>query len=66
MIYEQNNSLRVSSGPDKAFQLRQITPTESKHKNVLSSCHVTCLMVALQDNTLSDGSSGPALINGLS
>ena len=56
MIYERNDSLRVSSGRDVAFQLRRVTRTESEHKNLLSSCHVTRLMAALQDKTLSDGS----------
>ena len=51
MIYERNDSLRLSSGQDVAFQLRQVTRTESEHKNLLSSCHVTRLMAALQDKT---------------
>ena len=56
MIYKRNDSLRVSSGQDVAFQLRRVTQTESEHKNLLSSCHVTHLMAVLQDETLSDGS----------
>ena len=56
MIYKRNNSLRVSSGPSIAFQLHQFTQEESKHKKLLSGCHVTPLMAALQDKTLSDGS----------
>ena len=76
MICERNDSLRVSLGQDVVFQLRRVTRTESEHKNLLSSCHVTHLMAALQDKTLSDGSpplsfrksatSCPALIDGLS
>ena len=75
MIYKQNNSLRVSSGPDIAFQLRRVTRTDSEHINLLSSYHMTRLMAALQDKTLPDGSppssfrksatSHPALIDGL-
>ena len=52
MIYERNYSLQVSTGPNKAFELCWVTRTESEHKNLLS-CHVTCLMAALQDKTLS-------------
>ena len=46
----------MSAGPSIAFQLRRVTRTESEHKNLLSGCHVTRLMAALQDKTLSDGS----------
>ena len=49
MIYKQNNSLQVSSGPDIVFQLRRVTQTESEHKNLLSSCHMTHLMAAFQN-----------------
>ena len=76
MIYEQNDSLRVSTGPSIEFELCKVTRTESEHKNLLISCHVTHLMAALQDKTLSDDSPssnfwkntilGPAPINGLS
>ena len=54
MIYEQNDSLLVSTRPSVRFSFRRITWTESEHKNLRSSCHVTSLMVALQDKTLSD------------
>ena len=56
ILYERNDSLWVSSGPDIAFQLHRVTRTENEHKNLLSSCHVTRLMTALQDKTMSDGS----------
>ena len=56
MIYKRNDSLQVSSGPDVVFQLRRVTHAESEHKNLPSSCHVTRLMAALQDKTISYGS----------
>ena len=56
MIYERNDSLGISLGPGIAFQLHSVIRTESEHENLLSSCHVTRLMAALQ----------PALIDGLS
>ena len=75
MTHERNDSLRVSTGPSIAFELRRVTRTESEHKNLLISCHVTRLKAALQDKTLSDDSPssmfrisailGPALIDGL-
>ena len=54
MIYERNDSLWVSTGPSIAFELCQVTRIEIKHKNLLISCHVTRLMAALQNKTLSD------------
>ena len=54
MIYKRNDSLRASTGPGIAFELYRDTRTESEHKNLLLSCHVTRLMAALQDKTLSD------------
>ena len=44
MTYKRNNSLRVSTGPGIAFEPCQVIRTESEHKNLLLSCHVTCLM----------------------
>ena len=68
--------LQVSTGPGIAFELRRVTLTESEHKTLLISCHMTRLMAALQDKTLSDDSLsssfrksailGPAPIDGLS
>ena len=51
MIYKRNDSLRASTGPGIAFELYRVTRTESEHKNLLLSCHVTRLMAALQDKT---------------
>ena len=58
------------------FKLPRVTWKDSEHKNLLSSCHVSRLMVALQDKTLSDDSPSlnfrkgaipaTALIDGLS
>ena len=76
MTYKPNDSLRVFTGPGIAFELCRVIRTESEHKNLLLSCHVTHLMAALQDKTLSDNSPsrcfrksaipGPAPIDGLS
>ena len=55
-LCKRNDSLRVSTGPSIAFELYRVTQTESEHKNLLISCHVTRLMAALQDKTLSDNS----------
>ena len=63
MIYEQNGSLQVSSGPDIAFQLSQVTQTESKHKNLLSGFRVTRLMAALQGKSLFEDSSSSSFLN---
>ena len=56
MIYKRNDSLRVSTVPSIAFELYRVTRTESEHKNLLLSCHVTRLMAALQDKVLFDDS----------
>ena len=56
MLCERNDSLPVSTGPSVTFQLHRVTQTESEHKNLLSNHHVTPLMAALQDKTLSDDS----------
>ena len=76
LTYKRNDSLQVSTGPSIAFELCRVTRTESEHKNLLISCHVTRLMAALLDKTLCDDSLsssfrksailGPAPIDGLS
>ena len=71
MTYKRNDSLRVSTGPGGiAFELCRVIPTGSEHKNLLLSYHVTRLMAALQDKTMSDDSPSlsfrPAPIDGLS
>ena len=56
MTHKRNDSLRVSTGPSVAFELCRFTLTESEHKNLLLSYHVTRLKAALQDKILSDDS----------
>ena len=57
MTYKQNDSLvRVSTGPNIAFELCRVTQTESEHKNLLLSCHVTRSMAALRNKALSANS----------
>ena len=56
MTHERNDSLRVSTWPSVAFELHQVTQTESEHKNLLIRCHVTRLKAALLEKTLSDDS----------
>ena len=45
------------------FQLHPITQTESEHKHLLSGYHVTRLMAALLDKTLSDDSPSSSFQN---
>ena len=51
MTHERNDSLQVFTGPSIEFELCRVTQTENEHKNLLISCHVTRLKVALQDST---------------
>ena len=41
--------IQTKTGPTIAFELCRVIRTESEHKNLLLSCHVTHLMAALQD-----------------